>query len=360
MTLSNISEKIEHIRQSLGRKLLILGHHYQKTEVLDHTDLRGDSFQLSATAAENEDCESIVFCGVHFMAETADVLANRPERLDARNGKRVNVLLPDLSAGCSMADLAHINQVEQCWSELAKQIDVADIVPITYVNSSAAIKAFCGRNGGIACTSSNASAVLRWAFSQKSRVLFLPDQHLGRNTAFSMDIPESQMPVWNPDVPLGGNDLATIKDSRVILWNGYCCVHQFFTPEHVATVRAQYPGIRVIVHPECSREVVQAADLAGSTNFILEQIRQAKPGSIWGVGTEGRMVDRLGQMFPEQKIVHLGGSASLCETMDRTNLENLLATLESVESGNPKNIVQVDPLIAPDALLCLERMLATH
>ncbi len=240
-----LTERIQRVRQQMGRRLLILGHHYQRDEVVEMSDLRGDSYQLAAMAAKHEDCEAIVFCGVHFMAETADVLANRPERLARRGGRRVPVILPDLAAGCSLADMADIVQVERCWQQLGQVIDTDDVMPITYVNSAASLKAFCGRRGGIVCTSANARAVLDWAFARRRRALFFPDQHLGRNTALTMGIPLEQMPVWDPQQEqLGGIAPEAIRDSRVILWQGDCSVHQQFLPEHVVRCRENFPASR--------------------------------------------------------------------------------------------------------------------
>ena len=356
--MTDLHQHIDTVRQRLGKKLLILGHHYQREEVLAHTDLQGDSFQLSAAAAENTDCETIVFCGVHFMAETADILANSAENLVSRNGKRVNVLLPDLNAGCSMADMATREVVERCWNELAEVIDVDDVVPITYVNSSAELKAFCGQHGGFACTSTNAQAVLEAALREKSRVLFFPDQHLGRNTAFKMRIPGSAISFWdNSAVDFGGSSINHIRDSRIILWNGHCSVHQKFQPEHIDAIRKTYYGIQVIVHPECRRTVVEKADESGSTNFILQRISESPSGSSWAVGTESRFVERLAQQNPDKMIVNLAPQPSYCDTMGLIDLPKLVEVLDSVESVLPKNVIRVDDQTATDALLCLQRML---
>lgn len=354
-----IHDEIEKIRRQLGSKLLILGHHYQNEEVIRHTDLRGDSFQLSTAAAERSDCEMIVFCGVHFMAETADILANTPERLVLRNGRRVDVFMPDPSAGCDMADLASIKQVEECWNELAKYVDVSDIVPITYVNSTADLKAFCGRNGGISCTSSNAEEVLRWALRRKSRVLFFPDQHLGRNIATKMGIDEKLMPLWKPGVPDGGLSRQEIADGKIILWDGYCYVHQKFTPEQIDAIRKEYPGIQVIVHLECSKDVVDKADYAGSTKLILDLISKSPAGSQWAVGTEWNMVNRLMSMFPDKTIRNLSPAPSCCETMNRISLENLCECLKAVSQHKnaQRYLIHVPEEIAPDAAVCLQRML---
>jgi len=361
--MADLHHHIDTIRQRLGKRLLILGHHYQREEVIVHTDLQGDSFQLSAAAAESTDCETIVFCGVHFMAETADILANSAENLAHRSGQRVNVVLPDLEAGCSMADMATLQTVERCWNELAHIIDTDDLVPITYVNSTAELKAFCGRNGGIACTSTNAKTVLDTALTQKRRVLFFPDQHLGRNTALKMGIAESAMCCWdntatdNANALWGGNSAEQIRNSRIILWNGYCCVHQKFLPEHIDAIREVYPGIRVIVHPECRRDVVEKADESGSTSTILKRISESPTGSSWAVGTESRFVERLARQNPDKTVVNLAFQPSYCETMGLIDLPKLAAALDSVESGQPTKIIRVDSTTATDALRCLQRML---
>ncbi len=349
---------IEEIRRKLGDRLLILCHHYQREEVIVHTDLRGDSFQLSATAAANDTCRTIVFCGVHFMAETADILANSPEKIARRGGRRVDVILPDLKAGCSMADMATGSEVQRCWDELATVIDVNDVTPITYVNSSADLKAFCGRHGGSACTSTNAASVLKWALSKKKRILFFPDQHLGRNTALKMGIPETAMPLWDRNaLALGGLSADMLRESRIILWNGYCCVHQNFTVEQITAVRIRHPGIRVIVHPESCRAVVDAADEAGSTSFILKRITESQSGSIWAVGTESRFVERLAKENPDKTVLCLSPEPSYCETMSMIELPKLAEVLESIEAGTPKNVIRVEETLAAEARLCLERML---
>ena len=358
-TMTDLHYHIDTIRQQLGKRLLILGHHYQRDEVLAHTDLQGDSFQLSAAAAENTDCETIVFCGVHFMAETADILANSAENLARRSGKRVNVLLPDCEAGCSMADMATHNTVERCWNELADVIDTDDVVPITYVNSTAELKAFCGRYGGFACTSTNAQAVLETALKQKQRVLFFPDQHLGRNTAHKMGIRASEIAFWdhNTDGEYGGISADQLRNSRIILWSGYCSVHLKFHPEHIDAVRKTHPDIQVIVHPECSHAVVEQADESGSTSYILKRISESPPGSSWAVGTESRFVERLAKQNPDKTVISLSLQPSYCDTMGLTDLPKLAAILDSVQSGQPKHIIRVDDAVAVDALRCLERML---
>jgi quinolinate synthase len=353
-----LRQRIMAVRREMGRRLLILGHHYQQDEVIALADLRGDSYQLSKMAADSADCRAIAFCGVHFMAETADVLANRPQRLRERGGERVTVVLPDMAAGCSMADMAAIEQVEGCWDELSEVLDTGDITPVTYINSAASLKAFCGRHGGIVCTSSNAKAVLDWAFARTSRVLFFPDQHLGRNTALAMGIPLDQMPVWNPHAEeLGGNTREALEASRVLLWKGHCSVHQMFRPEHVDQFRAKYPGIQVLVHPECTREVMAKADLYGSTSKIIRIVEAAPPGTKWAIGTELHLVNRLKQEHPEQEIHFLSPIVCMCATMYRIDLAHLCWSLENLGVGTPVNVIEVDPDTAHWALVALERML---
>jgi quinolinate synthase len=343
----------------MGPRLVILGHHYQQDGVIAHADLQGDSYQLSKSAAEREGCEAIAFCGVHFMAETADILVNRPEKVAARGGRRVAVVLPDMAAGCSMADMAGIEQVEDAWADLGTVIDTSDITPVTYINSAASLKAFCGRHGGIVCTSSNARAVLDWAFARTKRVLFFPDQHLGRNTARKMGIPLDEMCVWNPHDPtLGGNSREHIQKSRVILWQGHCSVHAMFKPEHVDAMRANIPGVKILVHPECSMEVVDKADLAGSTSYILRQVEEAPPGTKWAIGTELHLVKRLEQRHPEQTIRFLSPVVCMCATMYRIDLAHLCWSLEHLEAGKPVNVIRVDDETAKWSVTALERMLA--
>jgi len=353
-----LTERIQRIRRQMGSKLLILGHHYQQDAVIALSDLRGDSYKLSELAASNTECRAIVFCGVHFMAETADVLANRPQRLAERGGERVPVVLPDLAAGCSMADMAEIEQVEDCWEQLAEVIDVDDVMPVTYVNSAASLKAFCGRHGGIVCTSANARPVLEWSFARRRRVLFFPDQHLGRNTALRMGVPIEEMPVWDPHVEeLGGSSEDAIRSSRVILWKGHCSVHQMFLPQHVEGFRERYPGIKIMVHPECMQAVVDLADGIGSTGAIIKAVEAAPPGTKWAVGTELHLVNRLKQDHPEQEIHFLSSTVCMCATMYRIDLPHLCWSLEKLAAGRPVNVVQVDDETAADALKALERML---
>ena len=353
-----LTSRIQRVRTEMGRRLLILAHHYQQDPVVELADLRGDSYQLAELASRHEQCEAIAFCGVHFMAETADILANRPERLAQRGGKRVAVVLPDLAAGCSLADMAEIGQVEECWRQLGEVIDTSDVTPITYVNSAANLKAFCGRHGGIVCTSSNARSVLDWAFARRSRVLFFPDQHLARNTAKAMGVPLEQMPLWDPRQEiLGGNSPEAIHNSRVILWQGFCSVHQMFLPEHVAFFRQKYPGIRVIVHPECMMEVVDLADEAGSTGKIIQAVEAAPPGTKWAIGTELHLVNRLRQQHPEQEIHLLSTAVCMCSTMYRIDLPHLCWAIENLASGAPVNVIEVEPETARWALESLQRML---
>lgn len=352
-----LAERINRIRAELGPRLLILGHHYQQDEVIALSDLRGDSYQLSQSAAANSECRAIVFCGVHFMAETADILANRPAKIAERNGERVTVVLPDMAAGCSMADMAAIEEVETCWQELGEVIDTADVTPVTYINSAASLKAFCGRHGGIVCTSSNARAVLDWAFARKRRVLFFPDQHLGRNTARKMDIPLDEMPVWNPRQELGGNTEEALRASRVLLWRGHCSVHQMFQAQHVDAFRAKYPDIKILVHPECTMDVVDRADVVGSTGKIIREVEHAPPGTRWAIGTELHLVNRLKQEHPEQEIDFLSPVVCMCATMYRIDLAHLCWSLENLAAGHPVNVIEVDPETTKWALVALERML---
>lgn len=352
-----LKARIQAVRSALGPRLLILGHHYQQDEVIGLSDLRGDSFKLSQQAAANRQCEAIVFCGVHFMAETADILANQAEAVAQRNGRRVTVVLPDMAAGCSMADMAQIEQVEQCWDQLAEHIDVDDLLPVTYVNSAASLKAFCGRHGGIVCTSSNARAVLEWAWARRSRVLFFPDQHLGRNTARRMGVPLDEMPLWNPRRDLGGTTPQAIQASRLILWKGHCSVHQVFQPAHVDRLREQHPGIKILVHPECSMEVVDKADAIGSTESIIRIVEQASPGTRWAIGTELHLVNRLKHEHPEQEIYFLSPMVCMCATMYRIDLPHLCWSLENLAAGTPVGVIRVDDETARWGLESLQRML---
>jgi quinolinate synthase len=353
-----LQQRIAAVRAEMGSRLLILGHHYQQDEVIALSDLRGDSYQLSKMAAESGDCRAIAFCGVHFMAETADMLANRPERLAERGGERVTVVLPDLAAGCSMADMAAIHQVEAAWEDLGQILDTQDITPVTYINSAASLKAFCGRHNGIVCTSSNAAAVLRWAFERTSRVLFFPDQHLGRNTAKAMGVPLEQMPVWDPHrEDLGGNTAEALRASKVLLWKGHCSVHAMFQPAHVDLLRQQVPGIKVLVHPECPMEVVDKSDIQGSTGKIIREVESAPAGTKWAIGTELHLVNRLKHEHPEQEIHFLSPVICMCATMYRIDLAHLCWSLENLAAGTPVNVIRVDDETQRWSLLALQRML---
>lgn len=353
-----LAERIRVCKREMGSRLLILGHHYQQDEVIAHSDLTGDSYQLSQLAAASRDCRTIVFCGVHFMAETADILANRPEKMAERNGQRVTVILPDMAAGCSMADMAAIRQVEDAWEQLGEVVDTQQLIPVTYINSAASLKAFCGKHGGIVCTSSNAAAVLNWAFKRGQRVFFFPDQHLGRNTALKMGISTDQMPVYDPyEDTLGGNSVDSIRQSRVVLWKGHCSVHQMFTSAHVNQFRSRIPGIKILVHPECPREVNDIADVSGSTSKIIQTVQQAPAGTKWAIGTELHLVNRLKAQHPEQEIHFLSPVVCMCATMYRIDLAHLAWTLENLRKGSIVNEIQVDPLVARNSLVALERML---
>jgi len=352
-----LNDRIQKAKDELGSRLLILGHHYQQDEVIAHADLTGDSYQLSKLAADSEDCRSIVFCGVHFMAETADILANRPDKLESRDGKRVGVVLPDLSAGCSMADMAAIRQVESAWKQLSEVIDTADLTPVTYINSAASLKAFCGKHGGIVCTSSNAKAVLDWSFAQRKRVFFFPDQHLGRNTSLKMGITSESMPVWDPHEELGGNSEQAIRDSRVVLWKGHCSVHQMFQADHVAAFRKNHPGIKILVHPECPQEVNDIADISGSTSKIIETVKKAPAGTKWAIGTELHLVNRLKKEHPEQEIHFLSPLVCMCATMYRIDLPHLCWSVENLLNGTIVNQIVVSEEVAKWSLVALERML---
>ena len=353
-----LQERIKAAKARLGNKLLILGHFYQRDEIIVHADFVGDSFQLAKNATERPDADHIVFCGVHFMAETADILST-PEQ---------TVTLPNRSAGCSMADMANIDQVEDCWEQLGEICGTnpdADgkqqIVPVTYMNSSAALKAFCGRHGGIVCTSSNAHAVLEWAFARGKRVLFFPDQHLGRNTALAMGMSLDQMPVWNPYKPAGGaEDPSVYADAKMILWKGFCSVHQRFTVDQIERARKAYPGVKVIVHPECSMDVVNAADGTGSTAYIVKEIANAPTGSAVAVGTEINLVNRLAAQYPDKTVFCLDPVVCPCSTMYRIHPAYLAWALENIEQGNIVNRITVDEDTARDAKIALQRMLEVH
>jgi quinolinate synthase len=341
--------RIARARRCLGERLMILGHHYQRNEIIRWADFRGDSLKLSQLAAQHPDVPYIVFCGVHFMAESADILTTESQ----------TVLLPNLNAGCSMADMASIGQVEECWQDLAGETDVSRIVPITYVNSTAALKAFVGRHGGAACTSSNARQVVQWALERGEKLLFFPDQHLGRNTAFDLGLdPERDMLVWDPRLPFGGTNPEVLRAKRVLLWKGHCSVHARFTVQQVAAAREEHPGVRVIVHPECSLEVVRAADRNGSTEKIIDTIAASEPGSVWAVGTEINLVSRLASEYPDKTIFCLDPVVCPCSTMYRIHPHYLLWVMEGLLRGELLNPIRVPAEIAAGARIALDRMLA--
>ncbi|WP_101846684.1 quinolinate synthase NadA [Zhihengliuella sp. ISTPL4] len=354
---AELRRRIEAAKATLGDRVVILGHFYQREEVVTHADEVGDSFQLATAATMRPDAEAIVFCGVHFMAETADLLS-RPDQA---------VILPNLAAGCSMADMADIDQVEECWEQLADvlgDLDTPDadgrvpVIPVTYMNSSAAIKGFVGRHGGIVCTSSNANTVLEWAFARGRRVLFFPDQHLGRNTAKAMGVPLDRMPMWNPRRALGGSSPDELVDAQVILWHGFCSVHRRFTVAQIDQARAEHPGVRVIVHPECPMEVVDAADEAGSTEYIRRAIAEATEPTTFAVGTEINLVRRLAAQYPQHRIFCLDPVVCPCSTMYRIHPGYLAWVLEELVAGRTPNRITVSPDVAAPARLALERMLA--
>ncbi len=348
-----MADRIAAARATLGDRLVILGHHYQRDEVIRFADYTGDSFKLSREVAKHPAAHYIVFCGVHFMAESADVLALPHQQ----------VILPDLAAGCSMADMAPADELQICWSEL-EQLGVASrIVPVTYINSAAAIKSFVGEQGGTVCTSSNAAAVLAWGWQQKEKILFLPDQHLGRNTAyFKMDVPLDQMVVWDPHQSFGGLTRAQVEAARLILWKGHCSVHVRFSAKQIAQVRLEHPGVHVIVHPEVPFEVVQAADDAGSTEYILSQVRAGAPGSVWAVGTEVHLVHRLAaEMAPHGvTVLSLDTLGCLCSTMFRVSPNHLLWVLEGLVEGQVYNQVEVPEAQIHWGRVALDRMLQIH
>ena len=345
---AEIAERIEFARKELGSRVVILGHHYQRDDVIAHADLTGDSYQLSVMAAQRKDAEFIVFCGVHFMAESADILGQPHQK----------VILPDLGAGCSMADMATIEQVEDAWEQLG-EIGVlkSKVAPITYMNSSAAIKAFCGRNGGVVCTSSNAVPLFDIYLKEYDKMFFFPDQHLGRNTGAKFGIPLDKMVLWNPHEELGGNTEKDLHEAKLILWRGHCSVHGRFKPWHVDLIRKQIPGVQVIVHPECPREVVEISDLDGSTSFIINTVSNAPSGSKWAIGTEVNLVNRLAQKFPDKEIRLLAPDLCMCATMYRIAPQNLAWAMENILEGNVVNQIVVDDETKHFALIALERMI---
>jgi quinolinate synthase len=352
---NSMDERIAAARRTLGKSTILLGHHYQRDEVIRFADYTGDSYKLSKIAAETE-ANYLVFCGVHFMAESADILG----RPDDPPGTGQQVILPDLNAGCSMADMAEIGQVEDCWDTLlAVGIKPTEILPLTYMNSTAAIKAFCGERGGLVCTSSNARKAFEWAFARAEKILFLPDQHLGRNTAFAMGIPMSEMVVFDPYQINGGITPDRLRAAKIILWKGHCSVHQRFLPQHVDTVRAKYPGIQVIVHPECRWEVCQKADAMGSTERLIKLVSDAPEGSMFAIGTEIHLVNRLAKEFAPKgkKIITLDDTGCLCTTMYRISPQHLAWALENLIEGRVVNRIQVREDVKYWARVALDRML---
>ena len=345
---------LREIRQAWGDKLLILGHYYIPDETLAQTDRQGDSLALAKIATASEHCRAIVFCGVHFMAETADILVNSPEKIAARGGLRIPVVLLDPAAGCPMADMAPLPEMEACWARLNTLFPVEEeLTPITYVNSSAAAKAFCGRHGGAVCTSSNAREVLEWAFSQKKRVLFLPDQHLGRNTSLAMGIPANTLVLWRRDGRTPDEDL---RQARVILWEGYCPVHNAMTPALLEQACAAHPTASVMVHPECCQEVVARSTAAGSTSFLIQRMKETKAGETVILGTESHLVERLRCEYADREVCHLGGPHT-CEDMGRNTLVALRLAVEELNAGRPHNVIEVPEDVAAEARRALANML---
>ncbi|MCM3725269.1 quinolinate synthase NadA [Neobacillus cucumis] len=343
MTREELENRVIEVKQQLGSRLFIPGHHYQKDEVIQFADATGDSLKLAQLSAKNTEAEFIVFCGVHFMAETADILTSDNQK----------VFLPDMRAGCSMADMADIQQTERAWEKL-QELFGDTILPLTYINSTAAIKAFVGENGGATVTSSNAETMVKWALGIKERILFLPDQHLGRNTAADLGIGLDEMAIWNP-ISNALEFEGDVSKIRVILWKGHCSVHENFTVQNVADTRVQYPDMKIIVHPECRREVVELADMAGSTSFIINTIEKAEPGSAWAIGTEMNLVNRIIKDHPDKQIISLNPQMCPCLTMNRIDLPHLVWSLETLEDTN--NIIKVGSEITENAKLALDRML---
>ncbi|MGM9927829.1 MAG: quinolinate synthase NadA [Bacillus sp. (in: firmicutes)] len=345
MTDEEVHNRIREVKKALGKDLFIPGHHYQREEVIQHCDSTGDSLQLAQVSANQSDASYIVFCGVHFMAETADILTAKEQK----------VLLPDMRAGCSMADMANMQQTNRAWEEL-QEVFGDTILPLTYVNSTAEIKAFVGHHGGATVTSSNAHSMLEWAFTQKERILFLPDQHLGRNTAVDLGIPLTQMAVWDPIAHELVYDGA-VEDCKMILWKGHCSVHENFTVKNIEQVRSKHPNMNILVHPECTREVVELSDYNGSTKYIIEMIENAAPGSEWAIGTEMNLVKRLIDRHPDKNIISLNPFMCPCLTMNRIDAKHLLWSLESIVEGEPVNVITVDDTVAEQAVLAINRML---
>jgi quinolinate synthase len=343
-----MDRRIAAAKAALGRRVVILGHHYQRDEVIKFADYTGDSYKLAQQVSRHPDADFIVFCGVHFMAESADVLSAPYQQ----------VILPDLAAGCSMADMADPDQLEQAWNDL-QQLGVKSVVPVTYINSAASIKAFCGERGGVVCTSSNAAATLKWAWQRGEKVLFLPDQHLGRNTAYTLGVPLDAMVVWDPNEMFGGVDPDALRGARIILWKGHCSVHTRFTIRQIENIRAQHPGVRVIVHPEVPWEVVQAADGNGSTEYIIKTVMNSPAGSTWAVGTEIHLVNRLArQAAPERTVLSLDQFGCLCSTMFRVSPNHLLWTLEGLGDGVVHNRIVVSDDRKHWTKVALDRMLS--
>jgi quinolinate synthase len=343
-----MDRRIAAARSTLGRRLVILGHHYQRDEVIKFADYTGDSYKLAGEIAKHPEAEFIVFCGVHFMAESADVLSAPHQQ----------VILPDLAAGCSMADMAEPEQLEMCWADL-EQMGIQSVIPVTYINSAASIKAFVGERGGVVCTSSNAAATLKWAWERGQRVLFLPDQHLGRNTAYKMGVPLDEMAVWDPNEIFGGLDPDAVKHARIILWKGHCSVHTRFTVRQIEHLRAQHPGIKVIVHPEVPWDVVQAADDSGSTEYIIKTVKNSPAGSVWAVGTEIHLVNRLArEVAPERTVMSIDQFGCLCSTMFRVSPNHLLWTLEGLVAGEVHNRISVPDDQKHWTKVALDRMLS--
>ena len=345
----DLVERARAARSALGSKVMILGHHYQRDEVIEFADITGDSFKLAQAAADNTQAEYIIFCGVHFMAESADVLTTADQK----------VILPDLAAGCSMADMASANQVDDCWNQLAELGIAQKTIPVTYMNSSAAIKSFTGKNGGTICTSSNAKSAMEWAFTQGEKILFLPDQHLGRNTAvLSMGLSLTDCVVWNPWKPMGGLTEAELRAAKVILWRGHCSVHGRFSAQNVADVRERVAGVQVLVHPECQHEVVSIADVVGSTEKIIQTVVNSPAGSKWAIGTELNLVQRLSRTMPDKEILFLDKTVCYCSTMNRIDLPHLVWAMESLVQGQLVNQIVVPEDVRKYSKLALERMLA--
>tara|TARA_A100001037_G_scaffold225924_1_gene203869 strand:- start:1990 stop:3201 length:1212 start_codon:yes stop_codon:yes gene_type:complete len=343
-----LEKKISYAKNKLGNKIMILGHHYQRDEVIQFADIRGDSFKLSQHAADSPDAEFIIFCGVHFMAETADMLSGRNQK----------VILPNLTAGCSMADMAHIDDVLDCWDDLTEILGEGSVIPMTYMNSTAAIKSLCGKNGGIVCTSSNASAAFDWAFERGEKILFLPDQHLGRNTAVTKGVTLDEMIVWNPFKPQGGNTIEQINNAKLILWQGHCSVHTRFTTAQIDAARKADSEVSIVVHPECTLDVVESADYVGSTEYIKEIINEADSGTRWGVGTEISLVNRIAAENPDKDVFCLDSVVCPCSTMYRIHPAYVAWVLDGLLEGVVVNQIEVDEETRKFSRIALERMLS--